>query len=484
VVAETAKVNAIGVGSMSKKIIGLISIAIAIAVLAVVLYVLSLPDDQTDDVTNPPSEIHYILGGENRAPVSEIRVSNESGGFTLIADRSSGNVVYRLAGYEEFPVSAAVTGIARNSGLLVAKSIVATPGSDLTAFGLSDPAAVAEIMFEDGTEVMLMVGDAAPGGGGRYVSDGSGTVYLANSGDAEQFLYGSLDLLSKRIVPGISGGMSFQTATLSGTVRPEEIVITGNTREGTASVSTHRIVSPAVADIDQTSGFSVIMSVFGLTAQRVAGTYAELEKFGLEAPYSTLEITPDTETGLPAFTLNAAAADNDGMVYLSSSLTGLIYQVHADSVMWLESTVFSLISKFAVLPLIDMVSRVIIELPEERYIFDLNINDEGELVVTSGEMKIDTAYFKNFYHTLVCASFDEQADEPLPANPVLLLSITYEYRDPAAPPDVVSFFDGPVRRAFIVLNNNPPFLTTTTYVNKVLTDLVRLLNGESVSPLR
>ena len=462
---------------MSKKVISFISIIAIIAVLAVVLYLLNRPFEQEQ---GPPSSAHdilYVLGGESPVSAREVRVSNARGGFTLIINETEYGRVLHVAGYEDFPVDQAAASVAASSERLIAGTFVALPGTDLRPFGLSEPACTAKITLVDDTEAALFIGSPAPGSDGYYVANGSGAVYLAGSRDVAGFFCGALDLLSKTITPAIPDHASFLTATLSGTVRPEPIVISEKKQEPHSILATHSILSPVNADLDQISGWSVVMTAFGFSARSVVGTYADIEVFGLDEPYSKLEITPTSDSGLPPFTLMSTRPDGEGNVILASSLTGLIYKLPADSLKWLEATAFELMAKIAVLPIIDTVSRVIVDTAADRFIFDLGADQAGALAVSYGEKAIAAGDFREFYRHLVSASYTSEAGQPLPADPALLLRITYEYRDPGMAADVVSFYEGGARRAFIVLNDGFPYYTGTAYIDSALNAVGKLVSG-------
>ena len=60
-----------------------------------------------------------------------------------------------------------------------------------------------------------------------------------------------------------------------------------------------------------------------------------------------------------------------------------------------------------------------------------------------------------------------------------ILEIEYLYRD-GADADTVRFYPGPVRRAVISVNGGKFFYTISAYVDRVLEDVQKLINGEEV----
>ena len=463
---------------MTKKIIAPIITLAFIVVFAFALYFLNRPPALLEETQSEPMEIHFVLGGEIPLPVKKIRVSNDEGGFTLLVEeceKSPLGTVFVLVGYEDFPISVGVAAsVANISSRLVARALIAQPGSELSIYGLDPPVAMADITLTSGDIVHFYIGAEAPGNAGHYVSNCSGAVYLVASYSVANFFNRPLDFMNRVIIPR-SHDSVFTQATLGGSFRTEQIEITKLSESDANPLFTHRINRPFSAYLDPVSGMPLILSAFGLSAEKIVGTNTELETFGLDEPYSILELVPGQDAGVPAFTLSATRPDMYGRVYISSSLSKLIFRLPAHNVEWLEATAHDLMVRLAILPHIETVSRITVDTAAVKYIFDLGKSVDYNLLVTFDGMEIDPDVFRRFYRTLVSASFDFVAEEPLPENPDLLLRFTYEYNIPGKLPDVVSFYVGPARRAFIVLNDGQPFYTTTHYIDRVIRDVERII---------
>lgn len=477
---------------MTKKIIGVVVAVVLIAALAGALYLLNQPDPATAEESVAPVEVLYVVGQATPVPASSVTVTNEHGTFTVNvenADGDAGTKNYLLAGMEGLPVAkSALASVADTGAKLIGKSLVSENSGDLALYGLDKPSATIEATLTDGSKNTILVGDAAPGSEGYYVTADSQKTYLVSASNLSFLTYRDLDFMDKTITGGDREQNMFKDATLGGTVRPEAIVIKKSEGLLEGMYSTHLITEPVYADLDTQYGIPVIQGAYALTADSVVGvatTDAVLEEFGLKEPYSTLwidtgDVEEDMGAGLGAFTLSASEPDADGNVNLRISTSKLIYRLPASSLTWLDTQVHKMMSKTAILPHIDKVGKVVVQ--EGDAIYEFALSGEGdELVVTFNEETLDTANFRKFYQNIIAASFDSIPEEPLPEGAQPFLTFTYEYKEAGRKADVVKFYEGPARKAYITLNDGTEFLVPSTYIDKVMADIPKLVAGETVT---
>ncbi|MCL2056802.1 MAG: DUF4340 domain-containing protein [Oscillospiraceae bacterium] len=476
---------------MGKKYIGIGAAVLVIGLLAGALYFLERtePDSGTGPASSPTLYLNHILGGEEPVTAREIAVQNAKGGFTLVVDETEtedGRTVksYTLAGYEGYPVNMnLLSALSTNSDKLLAKSIVAEAGADLAPFGLNRPSVTVDITRADGSKDRMIIGNAAPGSEGHYATNETGTVYLLATANIQNLFHSPLELMLRMITPGDPEqreSMDFTSAVLGGSLRPDPIYVS---EYNESMFATHLLTfGPMSAELDLTFGKPDILMAYGLIAAEVAGTESDIARFGLDEPYSTLELNPTEEMGISPFKLSATKPDEDGNIYMIHSESPLVYKLPADRAGWLERTGHDLMSKLVVLPHIDSLAEVIVETPSRRYVFELNGGEGADLVVTYGGDELDIQSFRRYYQNILSASFDAPAEEPLPDSPVPLLKYTYRYSDGSAP-EVVSFYEGPARRAFITYNGGIPFYTTTAYVDRVIADTELLIGGGTVTAI-
>ena len=79
----------------------------------------------------------------------------------------------------------------------------------------------------------------------------------------------------------------------------------------------------------------------------------------------------------------------------------------------------------------------------------------------------------------ITVSTDEETTEQPTGDPIF--SVKYEYADTSRTPDVVEFYDAGSRRVFIVFNGKCDSLTVSTYVDKMVQDSEKVVNGEEIT---
>jgi hypothetical protein len=515
---------------MTKKIIGLVVALVLVLGLAGVLFLLTSAEE-TALGENTTADALYVVGSAASSPTKSVTITNAHGSFTVNIENPDGayaDKVFTLAGMETLPtVRTKLSPVVVNSGALAAKSLVSENTDNLALYGLDDPAVTVKATLNDDSIVTFSIGDLAPGGAGYYVTADSVKTYLVNTASLTNFFYRDMDFIDNTITGGDPTADTFVDVTLSGTVRPEPIVIGKIADPGENIYITHRIESPALMDLDATFAATAILSAYGLVADEVvavADTDAVLEQYGLKEPYSTIKIVPPDELEMDTFTLSASEPDESGNVYLRHSGTKLIYRVAASTLKWLDVQLQDLMLKLAITPNINTLSKVTVQTADESYAFALSGEDK-ELAVSLNGKEVPIGNFRDFYQNLLAAGYEAVAEEISPTTtddgessadesdssadessgeetsgeessseesseaPVAsivaglepILTYTYAYKDSGKPADVVRFYPGPARKAYIVVNDGIVYITPIPYVDKILADLPKIAAGETVA---
>jgi hypothetical protein len=503
---------------MTKKIIGLVVALVLVLGLAGVLFLLTSAEEAAPG-ENAAADALYVVGNATSSPAKSVTITNAHGSFTVNVENADGpyaDKVFTLAGMETLPaVRTSLSPVVVNSGALAAKSLVSENTTNLALYGLDDPAVTVKATLVDDTILTFSIGDLAPGGEGYYVTTDFVKTYLANASSLANFFNRDLDFIDKTITGGDPTADTFVDVTLSGTVRPEPIVIGRVPDPGDNVYITHRIEEPALMDLDATRAISTILTVYGLVADRVvdlAEDDATLEEYGLLEPYSTIKVIPPDDLEMDTFTLSASQPDAAGNAYLRYSGNNLIYQVAASTLKWLDVQVRDLMSKLAFTPNINTLSKVTVQTADESYAFALSGEDD-ELAASCNGKEVPIGNFRDFYQNLLAAGYEAVAEEVSPtttddgesstdessdtetsgeesseaptssivAGLEPILSYTYAYRDSGKAADVVRFYPGPARKAYIVVNDGIVYITPITYVDKILADLPIIAAGDTVA---
>lgn len=487
---------------MKKKYIQLGAVAILlIAMIAVLVILRNAPAPSSDEPSSSSSaEAVFVIGGDEAAATLQIDIEGEeTGTFSIISDvRGDAAPGYTIKGWEELSLdSYALASAASNASAMTAKIIVAenADSEKLKEYGLDKPRSTAQIKYADNTGATVLFGGIAPSGEGVYVCrDGDNTVYLLSPQVAEPFLMPDVAYINKTVTEADAESKSFDKLILTGTDYPEPIVIE-RSPETTQEISnmllgTHRISSPLNAGISSIS-LEPLATIYGLAATDVVvvdDSAATLEKYGLKEPAAVAAVTgPDPQL---TFTLKISKPDDDGNIYFSKNGSPVIYQAPASIMPWLGMTLFDFMEKMAILPPIDSISQVKVTIPGKTYLFKLD-GEGDELVVmlngkklpnvikANGDKATGASNFRQYYQSLISASYTEETQEQPPEDAVPVLQFEYSYRD-GKNPDVVNFYTGPTRRAFMSLNGGAAYFTHSVYVDRIIEDSAKIERGEAI----
>lgn len=219
-----------------------------------------------------------------------------------------------------------------------------------------------------------------------------------------------------------------------------------------------------------------IGGLFGFAASRAIGPYAESEaqKYGMQEPEMVMTVEHDGKTDV--FTVGAQS--EEGMRYLIWSGSDLLYEIAESSLTFLQEDADSLFFAMALLPEIDLVAEVELEVEEQNYRFIIERDAQGEISgVTESGKQLDEKLFRTFYSFLLEVDVQEIRTEP--AEGEARLSIVYRYLDGTEDKlEMIPLDDA--RNAGIVINGEPSFSGRLAYIEKLKTELEHLQNGEKI----
>ena len=501
---------------MKKNIrIMIITVAAVIILVAMLLILMNLPSSDGGGASSTASSTSISLNTKTADDVSKVEVKNNSDSYTVEMKSEDSYSVEGLDGFDLNKTS--ISALKSDSAGVAATQLVEEQAEDLSIYGLDSPKAEATITYKDGETLSLAVGNEAAGDAGTYVTvNGESKVYLFNSAKVDTFAYPLLEYASKEITPSqeeavaaANGGEvssssdgqtqtpQFAKMTLSGTVREEPIVV--EPAEAISGISQFNITSPKEKAADYTKISEYVGAVYGLTADEVVAvnpTDADLESFGLKEPYS--KIVADFDVGTVTSSPDAA-----GNVYvMNGDRTNVVYRIEAETLTWLSATYTDLASKLLFTPNIKDVKTMTVTTPDKTYVFNLtSVVDEDLLdtprdilfykdnqdapegtittTITYEGKELDEEIFKDYYQNMISVSTDEETTEQPTGDPIF--SVKYEYADTSRTPDVVEFYDAGSRRVFIVFNGKCDSLTVSTYVDKMVQDSEKVVNGEEIT---
>lgn len=478
----------------------IIAVAAVVILVAMLVILMNLPSSGGDDASSTASSTAISLNTKTADDISKVEVKNDNGGYTVEIKGTDSYAVEGLDGLELNTTS--ISALKSDCAGVSATQVVEEQADDLSVYGLDNPKAEATITYKDGESLSIAAGNEAAGSAGTYVTvNGENKVYLFNSAKVDTFSYALLEYVSKAItvseeeaVAAANGGEvsssadgtaqtpQFAKMTLSGTVREAPVVV--EPAEAISGIAQFNITSPKVKSADYTKISEYIGAVFGLSADEVVAinpTDADLETYGLKEPYSKLVADFDVCT----VTLLASAPDAAGNVcIMNGDRPNVIYRIAAETLTWLSGTYNDLATKLLFTPNIKDVKTMTVTTPEKTYVFQLTsiVDEENDkkfnTTITYEGQELDEDIFKDYYQNVISASADEETTEQPTGDPVF--SVKYEYTDSSRAADVVEYYDAGSRRMFISFNGVCDSVTTSKYVEKLIADTEKVINGEEI----
>ncbi len=121
--------------------------------------------------------------------IASVAVKNQKEDYEIKAESKDDKQVYAVAGWEEGETSQSKAEALYDSLINLKPTQKIDDASDLSAYGLDNPAAEVTVTFSNDEKMKLLLGSDAPLGKGAYVRvDGDEEVYLIDTTDKEIFL--------------------------------------------------------------------------------------------------------------------------------------------------------------------------------------------------------------------------------------------------------------------------------------------------------
>ncbi len=489
----------------------LAGIALLAAILVIVL-LLIIPDSKGTDESSSSSgtsQVELIPLVEATAEnLKKVEVVNDAGGYTALIEKvtKDGKDSYTIAIEELGDISALntsnINSLSSRLTSIKATQLISEDASRKGEFGLDKPQATVKYTFADGSGATVEIGAEAPDGAGYYMLH-DGRIYLAQTNMGLIFLQDYRYFVDMTITMAVDleqYAVTFAGFKLGGTLRPEEIDISYDPDAGTRSeyVLVNSSYRMTCGELEKTVRSSIIdnyfKTVLNLTATEVVAIEpdeAELKKYGLDEPYSTVEFSLFTDSENKesvSYTLRFSEP-KDGSCYVMHDDVDVIYKIDTAEKTMLDVSFNDMVDNMTLLPYITKLSRIVYKTPEKEYVFDLDnfINDEGkeDLTVTCDGKTLNTDYFRTFYGTTIGITGDEYLNvEDVPDIASLgkpILEIIYEYTDSAKENDVVQIYEGPTRRSYVAYNGKIEFLSKTTKVTLSMKNCEKVINGQETS---
>ena len=489
----------------------LIAAAALLVVVLVVVIIAVIPGGKGEEESSSSqvSTVELITLVE-AAPgdLDRVEVSNVNGGYTalLATETVDGTETYKMRIEELGKVDAIDTAnfsaLSSRLSSIKATDLITDDMSRKGEFGFDSPQSTVKYVFNDGREVTIYIGDAAPSTAGYYVMS-EDKIYLAQLNMCTLFLQDYRYFVDRALTLSVDleqYSVQFAGFKLGGTMRPDEIVI--NYDPSVMTESEYILVGSSyrmkAGELEKGVRASIIDNYFptvlNLTASDVMvvePTEAELKEYGLAEPYSEVEFSlflDETMKDFYSYTLKISEP-KDGACYVMHDDVDIIYKMDFSDKTMLDVTFNDMVDTMPLLPYITKIESIVYKTPENEYVFEIehytDEDDKDQIIVTCNGETLNSDYFRTFYGTTIGITGDEYLNvEDVPDIATLgepILEITYKYIGSEKADDVVAVYKGPTRRSYVAHNGQIEFLTKTTKVELSMKNCVKVLNGEETS---
>lgn len=471
---------------MSKNIKMLIAGIVSVVVLSGGIIALKLTEPETDTESESYSSESesLLLYDKNTDTVKSVSVENESCSYEITRTKEAdeeNSAEYTIKSLGSIPLNETIiNSIPSSVASLTAERVIEENSSDLSQYGLENADTKIKIIFDDGTEKSVLIGDDTPSGDIYICFEGDNDVYSVSSNKLSVFrndtdYYISLVCLEEPETNDdypIVNYLQIERPDLEYPIRFEYDEKSANTDYSGGTSSTHIMTSPVFAYVDIGEGSTTIThGMFGLTAESAVSvnpTEDELEFAGLNEPVCT--VTMDTDDGYNrVLKIGNTITVGDNEYYMGYfSDIDIIYAFSKDSLPWLDMQPLDIASSLVFgTYFYDIAEMTVTADGHDTLEFTTEGTDSDDFTVKLGGEDYDTDRFKEFYQFLIKTQAEEIYMED-PDESDLICSVEIKRND-EFDDETVEFYRGDNKNVIIKHNG------VTSFINKINYDYVNVL---------
>lgn len=488
---------------MSKRSRSLLIIGIFIVSMALVLTLLLLtqPKDEAEDESEAETTALTVLNYK-RDDVATLTVTNETGSFT-VRNGLQGFVIDEHNGFRQN--STTMGAMAKCATELTAQALVEENAENLDKYGLSDdaPKSRADVTLKDGTEYTVLFGIDAPDKRTRYVrlSD-SKDVYTVLINSSGYFFYDKTDFISLAVTDELSNNNTAPTIDWLTVTRKDldyDIRFEDDTKnyaiDEVSMASAQVMIEPVYAYLDITNSNAIMYGIWGLTAADIAcvhPTEEDLEKYGLDDPFCTVDIDAELQNyHMDIGNVAAYEVDENGeetsvpaQYYCIYRGIDIVYVFNASEVPWATFMPIDILSTMMTSNYIYYVDHIDIEYYPEPVSYHFEISGDSETAEVWGTLDGEEFVgedFKILYQFILKCPIDDICFEE-PADDTLIGKMDIRRADGSG--DLVEFYDAGAGRVTIKLNGTTSFSQPRNYLTVLLKNIEAFKNGATADELQ
>ena len=393
---------------------------------------------------------------------------------------------FTLEGYEKLPVDKSLCYTIPNNLSNAEARLLVESTDNYEQYGLDDKTAIGlTVNGNDGKKSELLIGNSTPDGSDNYVKyKDKNEVYLVEHSKLANAFSTPLKLISTTLIekPEDDAYPKINKVVIDRTDIDYDIVFEYDktadldiTRGNSAS---HVMVEPINAYLNLTLSTPITHGIFGLTSTEAVVAYPKAEDFtqyGLDEPFCT--VTTETENGNYVLKISkAVTVDNATLYYGYVDTIDAIFSFSASQIPWITLKPIDVISTLVFGTYVFDIGKLDVKTTNGNLLFE-GSGDKDNYSVTLNGKSCDTEAFKLFYQFLLKAPAEEVSLEEPTGEPTasIILDRQDEYDG-----ETVEFYDTGNRWYTIRHNGKVCFKCRAAYVERLLSNIECVLNGEEV----
>lgn len=491
---------------MKKAVKGIIGLSAALAVLGGGLAALKLTEpENTEESSASSSEVSgagvTIIEEKEIAKIEVSSVNDELTIITTSKRTEESAALYTLDGYQDLPVNTTMVGtIPNNARGLVSASIVAEDCTETAKYGFDEPQASADIYFESGEELTLIIGDATPASTSEtYVMiDGDDTVYTVSTSKIANYTCTVEELMSSTILQEpaeeeypVVKSVVIERDDIDYNIVVEYDELTDDENYSGGTSAAHIMVEPTTAYLAVERSTPITNGLFGLSADEIYCIYpdeSDIAEAGLSDPFCTMTMTCDDGNEY-VFIMSEPFMDESGTEAHYAMLEGIdiIYTVSAEKAQWGTVMPVDIASKIIFGTNVWNITEMTVTGKDiEETVLEIKLKEESEdkesftsadFDVTKNGEAFDAERYRTFYRHLIQAPAEEFAlDEEVPSGePIASVTFNDSYTGEVK---TVEFYEYSALKAIVVINGNSEYYCPKSYAETIAENVKRMDTGE------
>jgi len=468
----------------------LISLGVVAALSVALIFALKAPSsDKTDDNSGTEGQINQkMIFSQNAKDVDFITFSSEYGDYKLIVNPDEGSYIEGMdVPASESEIDSLLTYATKISSL---KRVDEKP-SDLSIYGLDNPAAVIEVHMKNGEKYKFSIGNETPFKDGYYMLEGSTGIVHVIGYSAERLMKVQISDYVETILSESISEDDYYKINLMRITKPTQkekvieltLIDEDQRSDDDLYYQDYKITKPENALSVNGDYVSLYMhpslaQIVADSVYKVHPTKQDLKDTGLDNPYYGLYF----EVEKKGYDFIFSEPDKNGDMYAMRKDIDVIYKINKKYLKILDTTLGDVQSKLIFIDYIDKMDTVEITDSTGTYVFKIEGYADEEknepLKVTLNGEEVNVGYFKKLYMNAMNLSIDgfmDDGEQPGNTN----LTIIYTYREGGKSVRIdYKYLDN--RRTAITYNNETKYYTLNKKIEEFTTNLKRLLNGEEV----